>query len=126
MAQFTLEVNKVNTMSLSKKIHLSIFSINDAQGAQAGYPAIGRCQNDLAPRLQLRKSVEHIGNIEKDVNDFLSGVWGVLRMSTEPRASIMSETSGRPLGSSKWLDVLEAKSGRVLKAQKRGPKAQRA
>jgi putative transposase len=42
------------------------------------------------------------------------------------RALRMSETSGRPLGSSTWLDVLEAKSGRALKAQKRGPKAQRA
>jgi hypothetical protein len=65
-------------MSLSKKAHLSIFSINDAQGAQRGCPAIARYQNDLAPRLRLRKSMEHIGNIEKDVNDFLCGVLGIV------------------------------------------------
>ncbi|MEX2618188.1 MAG: transposase [Alphaproteobacteria bacterium] len=34
----------------------------------------------------------------------------------------MSETSGRPLGSDAWLDALEAKTGRTLKPQKRGPK----
>jgi putative transposase len=39
------------------------------------------------------------------------------------RALRMSETSGRPLGSEAWLDALEAKSGRTLKPQKRGPKA---
>jgi putative transposase len=38
------------------------------------------------------------------------------------RALRMSETSGRPLGSAEWLDDLEARSGRTLKAQKRGPK----
>jgi putative transposase len=35
----------------------------------------------------------------------------------------MSETSGRPLGDAQWLDTLEAQTGRVLKPQKRGPKA---
>jgi putative transposase len=39
------------------------------------------------------------------------------------RALRMAETSGRPLGSEAWLEALEARSGRVLKAQKRGPKA---
>ena len=34
----------------------------------------------------------------------------------------MSETSGRPLGSNAWIEALEQKSGRTLKAQKRGPK----
>ncbi len=34
----------------------------------------------------------------------------------------MSETSGRPLGSADWLDALEARTGRTLKPQKRGPK----
>jgi putative transposase len=34
----------------------------------------------------------------------------------------MSETSGRPLGSAEWLEALEERTGRVLKAQKRGPK----
>lgn len=34
----------------------------------------------------------------------------------------MSETSGRPLGDEAWLDALEARSGRILKPQKRGPK----
>ena len=34
----------------------------------------------------------------------------------------MSETSGRPLGSEAWLDELEARSGRILKPRKRGPK----
>jgi putative transposase len=38
------------------------------------------------------------------------------------RALRMSETSGRPLGNAEWLDDLEARSGRTLKAQKRGPK----
>lgn len=38
------------------------------------------------------------------------------------RALRMSETSGRPLGSSAWLGELEAKTGRTLKPQKRGPK----
>jgi putative transposase len=41
----------------------------------------------------------------------------------EWRALRMSETSGRPLGSAQWLDELEARTGRVLKPQKRGPKA---
>jgi putative transposase len=38
------------------------------------------------------------------------------------RALRMSETSGRPLGADVWLDDLEAKTGRTLKPQKRGPK----
>jgi putative transposase len=37
----------------------------------------------------------------------------------------MSETSGRPLGSSDWLDALEERSGRALKPQKRGPKGKK-
>ncbi|MBA3940098.1 MAG: transposase [Sphingopyxis sp.] len=36
----------------------------------------------------------------------------------------MSETSGRPLGSEAWIEALEARTGRTLKAQKRGPKRQ--
>lgn len=40
-------------------------------------------------------------------------VWKALRMA---------ETSGRPLGSSTWLEDLEERTGRVLKPQKRGPK----
>lgn len=35
----------------------------------------------------------------------------------------MSETTGRPLGSDEWIERLEAKTGRTLKPQKRGPKA---
>jgi putative transposase len=35
----------------------------------------------------------------------------------------MSETSGRPLGSAAWIEMLEASTGRTLKPQKRGPKA---
>lgn len=38
------------------------------------------------------------------------------------RALRMSETSGRPLGDDSWLDALEARTGRVLKPRKRGPK----
>ena len=34
----------------------------------------------------------------------------------------MSETTGRPLGDDTWMDALEARTGRVLKPQKRGPK----
>jgi putative transposase len=34
----------------------------------------------------------------------------------------MAETSGRPLGSEDWLGELEARTGRILKPQKRGPK----
>jgi len=34
----------------------------------------------------------------------------------------MSETSGRPLGSAAWLEVLEAQTGRALKPKKREPK----
>ena len=34
----------------------------------------------------------------------------------------MSETSGRPLGSEAWLEELEARTGRILKPRKRGPK----
>ena len=34
----------------------------------------------------------------------------------------MSETSGRPLGSDRWLTDLEGQTGRTLKPQKRGPK----
>jgi putative transposase len=33
-----------------------------------------------------------------------------------------SETTGRPLGSSDWMAVLEARTGRALAPQKRGPK----
>lgn len=39
------------------------------------------------------------------------------------RALRMSETSGRPLGSDQWLQVLEERTGRVPGYQKRGPKA---
>ena len=38
------------------------------------------------------------------------------------RALRQSETTGRPLGSEKWLAELEARTGRKLKAGKRGPK----
>jgi putative transposase len=38
------------------------------------------------------------------------------------RALRMAETSGRPLGSDDWLETLEARTGRTLKPQKRGPK----
>ena len=41
------------------------------------------------------------------------------------RALRMSETSGRPLGSDDWLDRVEAKTGRTVKPQKRGPKGKR-
>ena len=34
----------------------------------------------------------------------------------------MSETSGRPLGSEAWLAEIEARTGRTLRPQKRGPK----
>jgi putative transposase len=34
----------------------------------------------------------------------------------------MSETSGRPLGSDEWIGMLEKKTGRPLKPQKREPK----
>lgn len=36
-----------------------------------------------------------------------------------------SETTGRPLGSDAWIEKLESITGRTLKAQKRGPKAQK-
>ena len=39
------------------------------------------------------------------------------------RALRMSETSGRPIGDTAWIEMLEARSGRSLKPQKRGPKA---
>jgi putative transposase len=39
------------------------------------------------------------------------------------RALRMSETSGRPIGNMAWIESLEARSGRSLKPQKRGPKA---
>ena len=39
------------------------------------------------------------------------------------RALRMSETSGRPIGDAAWIESLEARSGRTLKPQKRGPKA---
>jgi putative transposase len=34
-----------------------------------------------------------------------------------------AESVGRPIGDSDWISALEAKTGRVLKAQKRGPVA---
>jgi len=34
----------------------------------------------------------------------------------------ISETTGRPLGSDEWLDMLEQRTGKSLKSQKRGPK----
>src|SRR5687768_80900 len=34
----------------------------------------------------------------------------------------MAETSGRPLGSEAWLTAIETRTGRTLRAQKRGPK----
>jgi putative transposase len=44
----------------------------------------------------------------------------------EWKALRMSETSGRPLGSSTWLGELEEKTGRTLKPRKRGPKPKEA
>lgn len=38
------------------------------------------------------------------------------------RSLRQSETSGRPLGSTAWIAQLEAKTGRTLAPQKRGPK----
>ena len=38
------------------------------------------------------------------------------------RALRQSETSGRPLGDAGWIADLEARSGRILAPQKRGPK----
>ena len=38
------------------------------------------------------------------------------------RALRQSETSGRPIGSAAWLTSIEKRTGRVLVAQKRGPK----
>jgi putative transposase len=38
------------------------------------------------------------------------------------RALRRSETSGRPLGSAAWIAGLEARTGRILTPQKRGPK----
>ena len=35
----------------------------------------------------------------------------------------MSETTGRPAGSESWLETIESLTGRVLRPQKRGPKA---
>jgi len=37
------------------------------------------------------------------------------------RAIRQSETTGRPLGDTAWLASLEAKTGRTLAPQKRGP-----
>lgn len=34
----------------------------------------------------------------------------------------MAETSGRPLGGGAWIETLEARTGRTLRPQKRGPK----
>jgi len=42
-----------------------------------------------------------------------AGAWRALRQS---------ETSGRPIGSADWLASIEQQTGRVLAAQKRGPK----
>ena len=38
------------------------------------------------------------------------------------RALRQSETTGRPLGSADWIEALEARTGRTLTPQKRGPK----
>jgi len=38
------------------------------------------------------------------------------------RALRQSETSGRPIGSADWMAEIEKRTGRVLAAQKRGPK----
>jgi putative transposase len=38
------------------------------------------------------------------------------------RALRRSETSGRPLGTAAWIAGLEARTGRTLAPQKRGPK----
>ncbi len=48
-----------------------------------------------------------------DQGDNDSGAFRVLRQS---------ETTGRPLGSAKWVERLEALSGRELKPRRRGPK----
>lgn len=37
-----------------------------------------------------------------------------------------SETSGRPIGTADWISSIEARTGRTLAAQKRGPKPKRA
>ena len=36
-----------------------------------------------------------------------------------------AETTGRPVGTNEWLEELEARSGRILKPAKRGPKRKR-
>jgi len=41
---------------------------------------------------------------------------------TEFKSLRQSETTGRPLGSEEWMEVLEKMTGTVLKPQKRGPK----
>jgi putative transposase len=48
-----------------------------------------------------------------DANDENVDAWRELRRS---------ETSGRPLGSKSWITSLEARTGRMLAPQKRGPK----
>lgn len=39
------------------------------------------------------------------------------------RALQTSDTSGKPLGSDAWLNMIEAETMRTVKPQKRGPKA---
>jgi putative transposase len=63
---------------------------------------------DLGKRGSAMKAIQSFVDLPSDEEK-----WRRLRMS---------ETSGRPLGSAEWLEALEERTGRVLKAQKRGPK----
>ncbi len=67
------------------------------------------------PLVTVAPAIERYGDFAEFLGDPAAqdAAWRGLRMS---------ETSGRPLGSAAWLEAMEAKTGRTLQPQKRGPK----
>jgi putative transposase len=65
--------------------------------------------------VRVRPALERYGDFARFLGDSADhkDAWGQLRRS---------ETSGRPLRSSEWVADLEARTGRTLAPQKRGPK----
>jgi putative transposase len=59
--------------------------------------------------------IERYGDFAAFLNESLEDATGFIALR-------QSETTGRPLGSEKWIENLEKITGKTLKPQKRGPK----
>jgi len=90
----------------------------DWQWSSVGAHMAGRSDGLVAVEPVLQRYGDFNRYLGKPGDD--AGAYTMLR-----RAYTMlrqSETTGRPLGGTDWLEALEKQTGRTLKAQKRGPK----